>query len=531
MAAKRYYEYHPENNLGDRVIVLQGTVETDEASTPFSNKNNVELIQAVDNNPEINSIRLTISPEESSKIPTRLSVAEARKTSAIGKTVVLKGWVRTRRDSKAGFSFIELNDGSCFGNVQILAPNTLSNYEKDVLRLGAGWSIRVVGIVKKSPSEGQPTEVIATEVEVYGEADSTYPLQKKRHSLEFLRTIAHLRPRTNTFGAVERIRNRVSFSIHQFFQERGFFYVHTPLITASDCEGAGQMFRVTTMDPGNPPRDKNGKIDYSLDFFGKPSYLTVSGQLEGETFACGLGKIYTFGPTFRAENSNTSRHLAEFWMIEPEAAFYELEDNMELAEGLLKRIFQDVLTYCAEDMEFFNRQFDNTLIETLRHIISSDFVRLTYTEAVDILEKSGRKFDFPVGWGIDLQSEHERYLTEEHFEKPVILYNYPRTIKPFYMRVNDDGKTVRAMDVLVPKIGEIIGGSEREYHIDILEQRMKEMKLDSENYEWYVDLRRFGTVPHSGFGLGFERVIQFVTGIANIRDVIPFPRTPGNCDF
>ena len=291
------------------------------------------------------------------------------------------------------------------------------------------------------------------------------------------------------------------------------------------------MFRVTTLDISNPPRREDGGLDAAQDFFGKPSYLTVSGQLEAETFACGLGKVYTFGPTFRAENSNTSRHLAEFWMVEPEAAFYELEDNMELAEGLLKRIFQDVLTYCAEDMEFFNRQFDKTLIETLRHIIRSDFVRLTYTEAVDILEKSGRKFDFPVGWGIDLQSEHERYLTEEHFKKPVILYNYPRTIKPFYMRVNDDGKTVRAMDVLVPKIGEIIGGSEREYRLDVLESRMRELGLDSENYEWYADLRRYGTVPHSGFGLGFERVIQFVTGIANIRDVIPFPRTPGNCDF
>ena len=531
MAAKRYYEFFPENDLGDKSIVLQAKAKYDEASTQLFTDRRVDLCQSVDNAYEINSLRLTISPEDLSKIPVRISVAEARRLDAIGKTVILKGWVRTRRDSKAGFSFIELNDGSSFGNVQILAPNTLKNYESDVLRLGAGWSVRVVGLVKKSPSEGQPTEVVATEIEIYGAAAASYPLQKKRHSLEFLRTIAHLRPRTNTFGAVERVRNRVSFSIHQFFQERGFFYVHTPLITASDCEGAGQMFRVTTMDLENPPRREDGKIDAAQDFFGKPSYLTVSGQLEAETFACGLGRVYTFGPTFRAENSNTSRHLAEFWMVEPEAAFYELEDNMELAEGLLKRIFQDVLSYCAEDMEFFNRQFDNTLIETLRHIIRSDFVRLTYTEAVDILEKSGRKFDFPVGWGIDLQSEHERYLTEEHFKKPVILYNYPRTIKPFYMRVNDDGKTVRAMDVLVPKIGEIIGGSEREYRLDVLESRMKELKLDAENYEWYADLRRFGTVPHSGFGLGFERVIQFVTGIANIRDVIPFPRTPGNCDF
>ncbi|MBQ3453869.1 MAG: asparagine--tRNA ligase, partial [Thermoguttaceae bacterium] len=368
-------------------------------------------------------------------------------------------------------------------------------------------------------------------IQMYGDAPADYPLQKKRHSLEFLRGIAHLRARTNTFGAVERVRNCVGFSIHRYFQGRGFYYVHTPLITASDCEGAGQMFRVTTLDIDNPPRDKDGKVDYTQDFFGKPSYLTVSGQLEGETYACALGKIYTFGPTFRAENSNTSRHLAEFWMIEPEAAFYELEDNMLLAEGLLKAIFRDVLDRCAEDMAFFNKQFDTTLIETLEHIIASDFVRLSYTEAIEILEKSGKKFDFPVGWGIDLQSEHERYLTEEHFKKPVILYNYPRTIKPFYMYVNDDGKTVRAMDVLVPKIGEIIGGSEREYRLDVLRRRMAEMNLDAENYSWYEDMRRFGTVPHSGFGLGFERVIQFVTGIPNIRDVIPFPRTPGTCDF
>ncbi|MDO5554310.1 MAG: asparagine--tRNA ligase [Planctomycetia bacterium] len=460
-----------------------------------------------------------------------ISVACARKEAAVGKTVVLKGWVRTRRDSKAGFSFIELNDGSCLGNVQIVAPNTLANYESVVLKLAAGCSIRVLGLVKESPGTGQFTEVEAEEIELFGDAPATYPLQKKRHSLEFLRTIAHLRPRTNTFGAVERIRNRVSFSIHQYFQERGFFYVHTPLITASDCEGAGQMFRVTTLDPANPPRDDKGHVDYSQDFFGKPSYLTVSGQLEGETFACGLGKIYTFGPTFRAENSNTSRHLAEFWMIEPEAAFYELEDNMELAEGLLKRIFSDVLASCPEDMQFFNLQFDSTLIETLQHIIDSDFIRLTYTDAVDILVNSGHKFEYKVEWGIDLQSEHERYLTEVHFGKPVILYNYPKTIKPFYMRVNDDGKTVRAMDVLVPKIGEIIGGSEREFHLDVLESRMNEQGMDKTNYWWYEDLRRYGTVPHSGFGLGFERVIQFVTGIANIRDVIPFPRTPGTCEF
>ena len=463
--------------------------------------------------------------------PKRLSVAESRREEAIGDNVTLKGWVRTRRDSKAGFSFIELNDGSSFGNVQVIAPTSLPNYESVVANLAAGCSIRVQGLVIASPGSHQATEIMAQEIELYGDAPADYPLQKKRHSLEFLRTIAHLRPRTNTFGAVERIRNRVSFSIHQYFQERGFLYVHTPLITASDCEGAGQMFRVTTLDALDPPKNDKGGVDFTKDFFGKPSYLTVSGQLEGETFACGLGKIYTFGPTFRAENSNTSRHLAEFWMIEPEAAFYELEDNMELAEGLLKRIFRDVLTFCPEEMAFFNKQFDSTLIETLEHIIGSDFVRLTYTDAVDILIRSGHKFDFKVEWGIDLQSEHERYLTEEHFKKPVILYNYPRSIKPFYMRVNDDGKTVRAMDVLVPKIGEIIGGSEREYNLQTLQMRMKEQGLDAENYRWYEDLRRYGTVPHSGFGLGFERVIQFVTGVANIRDVIPFPRTPGNCDF
>lgn len=461
----------------------------------------------------------------------RMSVSDARQEAAVEKKVLLKGWVRTRRDSKAGFSFIELNDGSSMGNIQIVAPNKLSNYESEIIKITTGSSIWVKGNVIKSPGSGQATEVEALEIGVYGDAPATYPLQKKGHSLEFLRTIAHLRPRTNTFGAVERIRNRVSFSIHQYFQERGFFYVHTPLITASDCEGAGQMFRVTTMDMENPPRKKDGKIDYESDFFGRPSYLTVSGQLEGETYACGLGKIYTFGPTFRAENSNTTRHLAEFWMIEPEAAFYELEDNMELAEGLLKRIFADVLKYCPEDMAFFNKQMDKTIIETLEHIINSSFVRLTYTDAIDILEKSGRKFDYPVSWGVDLQSEHERYLTEEHFKKPVILYNYPRSIKPFYMKVNEDGKTVRAMDVLVPKIGEIIGGSEREWNLDILQQREKEQGLDAENYWWYEDLRRYGSVPHSGFGLGFERVIQFVTGMANIRDVIPYPRTPGTCDF
>ncbi|MDR1492161.1 MAG: asparagine--tRNA ligase [Planctomycetaceae bacterium] len=461
-----------------------------------------------------------------------LSVREARQAENIGKTVLLRGWVRTRRDSKAGFSFIELNDGSCFGNIQIIAPNTLKNYESAARQLTSGCSIAVVGLVKESPGQGQATEIEASQVEILGTAEpETYPLQKKRHSLEFLRTIAHLRPRTNTFGAVARVRNQISFSIHKFFQEEGFLYVHTPLITASDCEGAGEMFRVSTLDFDNPPRTPDGKIDDSRDFFAKRSYLTVSGQLEGETYACGLGRIYTFGPTFRAENSNTARHLAEFWMVEPEAAFFELADNMELAERFLKRIFRDVLEQCPEDMTFFNTHIDKTILETLAHICESRFMRIPYTDAIEILRKSGRKFEYPVSWGCDLQSEHERFLVEQHFHSPVVLYDYPRTLKPFYMKVNDDEKTVRAMDVLVPKVGEIIGGSQREERLDVLQLRMREQGLNEENYWWYVDLRRYGTVPHSGFGLGLERAVQFVTGMANIRDVIPYPRTPGNCDF
>ncbi|MCL2348641.1 MAG: asparagine--tRNA ligase [Planctomycetaceae bacterium] len=461
-----------------------------------------------------------------------ISVHQARQAANIGKTVLLRGWVRTRRDSKAGFSFIELNDGSCFGNVQILAPNTLGNYETVVLQLTSGCSVAVVGRVKESPGQGQATEIEASDVTLLGTADpETYPLQKKRHSLEFLRTIAHLRPRTNTFGAVARVRNQVSFSIHNFFQEEGFLYVNTPLITASDCEGAGEMFRVSTLNFDDPPRTADGKIDDSRDFFARRAYLTVSGQLEGETYSCGLGRIYTFGPTFRAENSNTARHLAEFWMVEPEASFFELPENMDLAERFLKRIFSDVLTKCPEDMAFFNAQIDTTLIETLTKICESRFQRVPYTGAIEILLKSGQKFDYPVSWGCDLQSEHERFLVEQHFHSPVILYDYPRSLKPFYMKVNDDGKTVRAMDVLVPKVGEIIGGSQREERLDMLELRMKEQGLDPESYWWYVDLRRYGTVPHSGFGLGLERAVQFVTGMTNIRDVIPYPRTPGNCEF
>lgn len=461
----------------------------------------------------------------------KLSVAAARREDAIGKQVILQGWVRTRRDSKGGFSFLELNDGSCFGNVQVVADGKLPNYESEIKHLATGASVRITGEVKKSPAKGQATEVAADSVELIGGADSeTYPLQKKGHSYEFLRTIAHLRPRTNTFGAMARVRNQVSMTIHNFFQEQGFLYVHAPIITASDCEGAGELFHVTTLDLNNVPR-KEGKIDFALDFFERPTYLTVSGQLQAEIFACGLGRVYTFGPTFRAENSNTARHVAEFWMIEPEMAFFDLNDNMTLAEAFIKRIIRDTLEQCAEDMKFFNERIDTTILARLDAILKSEFLRLPYTEAIDILEKCGEKFEFPVKWGTDLQSEHERYLTEKKFQKPVILFDYPRAIKPFYMRVNDDGKTVRAMDVLVPGVGEIIGGSQREERLDMLELRMKETGLDPKAYWWYLDLRRYGTVPHAGFGLGLERTLMFLTGMANIRDVIPFPRTPGNAEF
>ena len=461
----------------------------------------------------------------------KISIAEARQAAAVGREVRLQGWVRTRRDSKGGFSFLEINDGSSFGNVQVVADGSLANYESEVKRLGAGCSVAVEGLVKASPAKGQETEVQAKRIAVYGWSDAeNYPLQKKQHSFEFLRTLAHLRPRTNTFGAIARTRNCVSRSIHAFFQEQGFLYIHTPIITASDCEGAGEMFKVSTLDLANIPKAE-GKVDFSKDFFQRPAYLTVSGQLQGEIFACALGKIYTFGPTFRAENSNTSRHLAEFWMIEPEMAFYDLSDNMDLAEAFLKRIFRDALEQAPDDMQFFNQRIDDTAIATLEGIAQSEFVRLSYTEAVERLEKSGQKFEFPVSWGRDLQAEHERYLTEQLFQRPVILYDYPSTIKPFYMRVNDDGKTVRAMDILVPKVGEIIGGSQREERLDVLEGRMRDQGLSPDSYWWYGDLRRYGTVPHSGFGLGLERVVQFITGMANIRDVIPFPRTPGSAEF
>jgi asparaginyl-tRNA synthetase len=460
-----------------------------------------------------------------------ISVSQVRKPEAVGKQVRLRGWVRTRRDSKGGFSFIELNDGSCQGNVQIVAPGELANYDSVVRRLHTGASVIVDGEVKASPAKGQATEVHVAAIELVGDADpEKYPLQKKGHTFEFLRTIAHLRPRTNTFGAIARLRNRVCKSIHDFFQEQGFLYIHTPIITASDCEGAGALFRVTTLDAEKPPI-LDGKVDFSQDFYAKPAFLTVSGQLQVESFACSMGKVYTFGPTFRAENSNTPRHLAEFWMVEPEMAFFDLADNMDLAEAFLKRIIKDALEHCAEDMKFFAERVDKEVFARLENVLNNPFKRVPYTEAVEILAKTGKTWEFPVAWGNDLQSEHERYLTEQHFKCPVILFDYPRTLKPFYMRVNDDGKTVRAMDVLVPGVGEIIGGSQREERLDVLESRMREQGLHPEAYDWYLDLRRYGTVPHAGFGLGLERTILFLSGMANIRDVIPFPRTPGNAEF
>ena len=460
-----------------------------------------------------------------------VSIEEARRGESVGRMVQVRGWVRTRRDSKGGFSFIELNDGSSFGNLQVIADGKLSNYEADVLTLTVGSSVVVEGELKASQGQGQATELAASSMRVMGLASATdYPLQKKQHTFEKLREWAHLRPRTNTFGAVTRVRDRISFSTHEFFHQEGFVLVHTPLITASDCEGAGQMFRVTTLPLDQLPM-VNGKVDTSKDFFGKSAYLTVSGQLEGEAYACALGKIYTFGPTFRAENSNTSRHLSEFWMIEPEAAFYELSDNMGLAERYLKFMIRETLEHCAEDMDFFEKRIQPGLLASLQLVLDKPFVHMSYTEAVEVLSKCGEKFEYPVSWGTDLQSEHERYLTEKHVQGPVILYNYPKEIKSFYMRLNDDGKTVAAMDVLVPGVGEIIGGSQREDRLELLIERMEASGLKAEDYWWYLDLRRFGSVPHAGFGLGLERMVQYTTGMANIRDVIPFPRTPGNCEF
>ncbi len=444
---------------------------------------------------------------------------------------MVMGWVRTRRDSKGGFSFIEINDGSCLKNLQIIADKRLSNYGDEIVKIQTGCSIRASGALFHSPGKGQDVELHAEEIQVLGWADpDTYPLQKKRHSFEFLRSIAHLRPRTNTFGAVARIRSAMSLAIHTFFQERRFFYLHTPIITGNDCEGAGELFKVTTFDLGHVPRDGED-VDFKKDFFGRPANLTVSGQLEAEVYAMALGDVYTFGPTFRAENSNTSRHLAEFWMVEPEMAFCDLEGDIELAESFLKYIFAHLLENCHEDMAFFNRFIDSTVIETLEGVLSKGFERLTYTEAIEILAKAERKFQFPVAWGNDLQSEHERYLCEEVFQRPIILVDYPRQIKPFYMKLNGDQKTVRAMDLLVPRVGEIIGGSQREDDYETLLTRIREAGLNPDDYWWYLELRKFGTAPHAGFGLGFERLIQFVTGLSNIRDVIPFPRTPGNVSF
>ncbi len=444
--------------------------------------------------------------------------------------VTVKGWVRTKRGNK-NVAFIALNDGSCVSNIQVVVD--LAKIGEEQLKpVTTGACIRVDGRLVASPGSGQGVEVQADSIEVYGTADpETYPLQKKGHSLEFLRDIAYLRPRTNTFGAVLRIRHAMAFAIHKYFNEHGFYYLHTPLITASDCEGAGAMFNVTTLDIDNPPRTDEGRIDYSQDFFGKPCSLTVSGQLEGELGALALGQIYTFGPTFRAENSNTPRHLAEFWMIEPEMAFYELDDNMDLAEDFLKYLIRYALDNCHEDLEFMNKMWDKGLLERLQFVLDHDFVRLDYTEGIRILEESGRKFEFPCSWGCDLQSEHERYLVEEHFKRPVILINYPKEIKAFYMKQNADGKTVRAMDVLFPQIGEIIGGSEREADFGKLYARVNELGMNERELWWYLDTRRWGSAPHSGFGLGFERLLLFVTGMSNIRDVIPFPRTPKNAEF
>lgn len=448
----------------------------------------------------------------------------------VGSLLTVRGWVRSRRDSK-GISFIELNDGSRFKSLQIVVePNVVP--EETLKQVATGACIEAVGTLVESPAPKQPVELKLQQLRLYGEANpETYPLQKKGHTFEYLREIAHLRARGNTFGAVFRMRHALAYAIHQFFHERGFYYIHTPIITASDCEGAGAMFRVTTLDIGNLPRLPNGAVDWSQDFFGKPTFLTVSGQLEAEALALALGKVYTFGPTFRAENSNTPRHLAEFWMIEPEMAFYELEDNAQLAEEFLKAIIRFVVEHCQEDLEFFHQRIDNTVLETLEHVASTPFERIAYTEAVQILQKANRSWEFPPVWGHDLQTEHERYLTEEAFRKPVIVTDYPKQIKAFYMRLNDDGQTVRAMDVLVPRVGEIIGGSQREERYEVLRQRILEVGLREEDYEWYLDLRRYGSAPHAGFGLGFERMLMYLTGMKNIRDVIPFPRTPGNAEF
>ena len=448
-------------------------------------------------------------------------------------SVIVKGWVRTRRDSKAGISFLQISDGSCFHPVQVVVPNTLDNYGEEVLKLTAGCAVEATGTIVPSPAKGQPFEMQASAVTVLGwvEDPDHYPIQPKAHSFEYLREVAHLRPRTNVIGAATRVRHSLMQAIHGFFNQNGFLWVNTPIITASDAEGAGAMFRVSTLDLANLPRTKDGAIDFSQDFFGRETFLTVSGQLNVEAYCLALSKVYTFGPTFRAENSNTSRHLAEFWMVEPEIAFANLSDDATLAEALLKHVFKTLLNERADDLAFFDERVEKGLVAKLEGIVNSEFVRMDYTEAVEILGKTKEKFEFPVSWGTDLQSEHERYLTEKHVGKPVILMNYPKAIKAFYMRVNDDGKTVAAMDVLAPGIGEIIGGSQREERLDVLDSRMADIGIDAVHYDWYRDLRRYGTVPHAGFGLGFERTLIYATGLGNVRDAIPFPRTPGNARY
>ena len=451
----------------------------------------------------------------------------------LGSQVTVRGWVRTRRDSKAGISFIHMHDGSCFDSIQVVVPGDLPNFATEIVKLGAGCAVVVAGTLVQSQGKGQAVEVAATRLDVLGWVDDpeTYPIQQKRHTLEYLREVAHLRPRTNTLGALTRVRHCLSMAIHRFFHDEGFFWIHTPIITASDAEGAGAMFRVSTLDVANLPRTGDGKVDFSRDFFGKEAFLTVSGQLNVEAYCLAMSKVYTFGPTFRAENSNTSRHLAEFWMIEPEIAFADLAADADLAERFLKAIFKTLLDERGDDMKFFAERIDKDCINRLERFVTASFERLTYTEAIAALEKSGQTFEFPVRWGMDMQSEHERWLTEQHVGRPVVVMNYPKEIKAFYMRLNDDDKTVAAMDVLAPGIGEIIGGSQREERLDVLDRRLAEHGLDPKAYWWYRDLRRYGTVPHAGFGLGLERTIIYATGMGNIRDVIPFPRAPGQATF
>jgi len=458
----------------------------------------------------------------------RQKISKLLREAKLQDEVLVKGWVRTRRDAKE-FSFIELNDGSCLKTIQVIANNNLNNYE-DIRKLTTGSSVAIKGALVESKGN-QAVEIIATDVEIYDVADEDFPLQKKRHTDEYLRTIAHLRPRTNKYGAAFRIRSELSFAIHKFYNEKEFRYVHTPIITGSDCEGAGEMFRVTTLDVNEPARTEKGDVDYSEDFFGRESHLTVSGQLNGEMYAMGLGDIYTFGPTFRAENSNTVKHAAEFWMIEPEMAFCDLKGDMDLAEEFVRYVVKHVMENCAEDIELFAKFIDKSLMDTLTNIVDNDFARVSYREAIEIMKSSSKKFEYAPEFGVDMQTEHERYLAEEHFKKPVIVYDYPKDIKAFYMRLNDDNETVAAMDVLVPRIGELIGGSQREERMDVLVKRIEEMGMDIKDYDWYLDSRKYGSVPHAGFGLGFERLMMLVTGIANIRDVIPFPRTPKNIAF